>query len=159
MADENNNVAAASGVEAVDGVKAKTTKKQRSPKREKALAETVPTASTTTTAKTQGSQRKTYSERERAEKLTLIGTQVAKGTATLHEAIKSAGISVPAYYRWKRNGAPAAKKVAKAVSGGHELAELVQLEAENQKLRGQLAEKLRAENVELRKRLGLEQSA
>ena len=48
---------------------------------------------------------------------------------------------------------------SKAVSGGHELAELVQLEAENQKLRGQLAEKLRAENVELRKRLGLEKSA
>ena len=158
MADENNNVATA-GVEAVDGVKAKAVKKQRSPKREKARAETVPAALTTATAKTRGTQRKTYSERERAEKLTLIGTQVAKGKATLQEAIKSTGISVQTYYQWKRNGAPAANTVAKAVSGGHELAELVQLEAENQKLRGQLAEKLRAENVELRKRLGLEKSA
>lgn len=39
---------------------------------------------------------------------------------------------------------------------GDELADLVQLEEENQRLRKRLAEKLRAENAELRKRLGLE---
>ncbi|PDT41633.1 transcriptional regulator, partial [Sinorhizobium fredii] len=36
------------------------------------------------------------------------------------------------------------------------LADLVQLEEENQRLRKRLAEKLRAENAELRKRLGLD---
>ncbi|MDX2330374.1 transcriptional regulator, partial [Sinorhizobium medicae] len=35
-------------------------------------------------------------------------------------------------------------------------ADLVELEAENQKLRKRLAEKLRGENAELRKRLGLD---
>lgn len=158
MAGENNNVAAAVGVEAVDGVKTKATKKQNSPKRETAIAEATHAASKAASVKTPGTPRKTYSERERAEKLNLIGTQVAQGRATLQEAIKSTGISVQTYYQWKRNGAPATTKVAKAVSGGYELAELVQLEAENQQLRGLLAEKLRAENLELRKRLGLDKS-
>lgn len=158
MTDEGNNVAAAASVEAVGDVKAKAQEKQRSPKREKAVAETIPTASTTAAAKTPRRPRKTYSDRERAGKLTLISTQVAKGKATLQEAIKSVGISVQTYYQWKRNGAPAITKV-KAVSGGHDLAELVQLEVENRKLRSLLAEKLRAENCELRKRLGLNKPA
>jgi hypothetical protein len=36
-----------------------------------------------------------------------------------------------------------------------EFADLIALEAENQKLRRSLAEKLRAENADLRKKLGL----
>jgi putative transposase len=41
------------------------------------------------------------------------------------------------------------------VLAGDELADLVQLEQENLRLRKVLAEKLRAENADLRKRLGL----
>jgi hypothetical protein len=43
-----------------------------------------------------------------------------------------------------------------ATSGGDEMADLLQLEAENQKLRKMLAEKLRAENADLRKKLNLD---
>jgi len=150
MADENS-VPAADGVEASDGVKAITVKKQRSPKRNK--AEMVPAASKVAPVKTPSPLRRTFSDSEKAEKLDLIGKQVAKGKAPLKEAIKSAGISVPTYYQWKRSEKPAAKSVS---GGGHELAELVQLEEENQRLRMLLAEKLKAENVELRKRLRLD---
>jgi putative transposase len=155
MADENNSVPATAGVETVDGVKSMAVKKPRSPKREKAAAEKVPPVSKVAAEKPAAPKRKTYSDREKAEKLNLISTQVAKGKAALQEAIKSAGISVQTYYQWKRSDKPAVNKVEKTSSGGHDLAELVQLEEENQKLRVQLAEKLRAENVELRKRLGL----
>ena len=40
-------------------------------------------------------------------------------------------------------------------SAGDEMADLLQLEEENQRLRKQLAEKLRAENADLRKKLNL----
>jgi hypothetical protein len=43
-----------------------------------------------------------------------------------------------------------------ATSAGDEMADLLQLEAENQKLRKMLAEKLRAENADLRKKLSLD---
>jgi hypothetical protein len=43
-----------------------------------------------------------------------------------------------------------------AASAGDEMADLLQLEAENQKLRKLLAEKLRAENADLRKKLKLD---
>jgi hypothetical protein len=43
-----------------------------------------------------------------------------------------------------------------ATSAGDEMADLLQLEAENQKLRKMLAEKLRAENADLRKKLNLD---
>jgi hypothetical protein len=42
-----------------------------------------------------------------------------------------------------------------ATAAGDEMADLLQLEAENQKLRNMLAEKLRAENADLRKKLNL----
>ncbi len=53
--------------------------------------------------------------------------------------------------------APTADQVAgnAATSAGDEMADLLQLEAENQKLRKMLAEKLRAENADLRKKLNL----
>ncbi|MBD8653797.1 transcriptional regulator [Rhizobium sp. CFBP 13726] len=54
--------------------------------------------------------------------------------------------------------APTADQIAgdAATSAGDEMADLLQLEAENQKLRKMLAEKLRAENADLRKKLNLD---
>ena len=54
--------------------------------------------------------------------------------------------------------APKADQIAgdAAASAGDEMADLLQLEAENQKLRKMLAEKLRAENADLRKKLNLD---
>ncbi|WP_341538104.1 transposase, partial [Sinorhizobium medicae] len=71
----------------------------------------------------------------------------------------SAGISEQTYYHWKGAGKPGEQKAGnstKSLPVGDELADLVQLEEENQRLRKRLAEKLRAENAELRKRLGLD---
>ncbi|AUX79300.1 transposase [Sinorhizobium fredii] len=98
-----------------------------------------------------------YSDNERAEKLAAIEARTSGGE-TLKAAIKGAGISEQTYYQWKRAGAPVEEPKAKAEAnaGLETLADLVALEEENQRLRIRLAEKLRAENVELRKRLGLD---
>jgi hypothetical protein len=57
-----------------------------------------------------------------------------------------------------QNPAPNPEQIADdaATSAGDEMADLLQLEAENQKLRKMLAEKLRAENADLRKKLNLD---
>lgn len=149
MAEENNGSVVADETDAI------AVKKQRAPRRSKAAAELSKAPSKAEPAKAPIVKRKTYGEREKAEKLKLIATQIAQGTTPLQQVVKNAGISVQTYYQWKRSEKPVTKKAEKAVSGGSELAELVQLEAENNRLRALLAEKLRAENVELRKRLGL----
>lgn len=151
MADESNTgpIAAVTATEAE--VKTPKAKKQRAPRRQKAVAVPVQAESKAAAAKP-----RRYSEQERGEKLKLIGTQVAAGTSTLRDAIKNAGISEQTYYQWKRAAKPADQKDEKAVQVSSGLADLVQLEEENQRLRKILAEKLRAENAELRKRLGLD---
>ncbi|QFI70615.1 SyrB2 transcriptional regulator (plasmid) [Sinorhizobium alkalisoli] len=108
-------------------------------------------------SKTPAARPRRYSEQEKSEKLKLIETQVSEGS-TLKDAIKSAGISEQTYYHWKGAAKPVVQKDTKSTKplpAGDELADLVQLEEENQRLRKLLAEKLRAENAELRKRLGL----
>ncbi|MFC0808568.1 transposase [Ensifer sp. P24N7] len=150
MADESNAAPVAAPVADAE-VKAPTAKRQRSPRPQKAASE--PAQSKTPAAKRRG-----YSEQEKSEKLRLIETQVGEG-GTLKDAIKSAGISEQTYYHWKAAAKPAEPKgtnSTKPVPAGDELADLVQLEEENQRLRKRLAEKLRAENAELRKRLGLD---
>ena len=115
-----------------------------------------------TTAK--GSTGQRYTVKERAEKIAEIETRLSEGL-NIKAAIKEDGISEQTYYRWKRNAAPKDKpekpvpqpKVEKKSGRVLEtLEDLVTLEAENIRLRTQLAEKLRAENAELRKRLGME---
>jgi len=150
MADESNAAPVAEAGATDAEVKAPTAKRQRSPRPQKAASE--PAQSKTSAAKRRG-----YSEQEKSKKLRLIETQVGEG-GTLKDAIKSAGISEQTYYHWKGAAKPAEPKGTKSTKpnpAGDELADLVQLEEENQRLRKQLAEKLRAENAELRKRLGL----
>jgi putative transposase len=151
MADESNTGPLSAVAEANTEAKTPTAKRQRSPRRPKAATEPVRTASKAPAAKP-----RRYSEQERMEKLKLIETQVSEGKSTLKDAIKSAGISEQTYYQWKRTAKPADRQDEKPVSAGDELADLVQLEQENKRLRKILAEKLRAENAELRKRLGLD---
>ena len=158
MTDESNTgpVAAVVGVDTE--VKTPAAKKQRSPRRQKVAPEPVQPVSKAA-AKSPTAKPSRSSEHERAEKLKLIEKQVAGGISTLKAAIKSAGISAQTYYVWKRVAKPA-KLVKrgndKPVSTVDALADLVQLEAENQRLRKILAEKLRTENAELRKKLGLD---
>jgi putative transposase len=156
MADENNiePIAPAAGTDAE--VKAPAAKKLRSPGRQKTPVEPVRTAPKAAAAKSQTSNHRNYSAEERNAKLELIGTQISEGASTLKDAIKSAGISEQTYYKWKRTMKPVEQTEAKHVPIDDEIADLVQLEEENKRLRKILAEKLRAENAELRKRLGLD---
>jgi hypothetical protein len=101
--------------------------------------------------------------------------KAAPGTASAAVSAQPAAASDAAAVKPKRgrkaksdDGAPGAKRVpvkrvpkavqaatAPSVAAVDEFAELLQLEEENQRLRKQLAEKLRAENADLRKRLNL----
>nr|WP_201009234.1 transposase [Rhizobium rhizogenes]QCL09552.1 putative transcriptional regulator syrB2 [Rhizobium rhizogenes] len=156
MVDESNTGPVAAVVGTETEVKTPAAKKPRSPRRQKTTAESVRPVAKAIAAKVPTAKSSRSSEQERAEKLKLIETQVAAGTSSLKDAIKSASISEQTYYNWKRTLRPVDQRQEKPAPAGDELADLVQLEQENQRLRKILAEKLRAENAELRKRLGLD---
>ncbi|PBB29427.1 transcriptional regulator [Mesorhizobium sp. WSM3866] len=90
--------------------------------------------------------RKIYSEKERAQMLAQIEKSISGG-ATHKAAVKQTGISEQTYYQWK--------KAAPAASNGDDLKDLVALEGENKRLKSLLAERLRKENAELKRKLGL----
>jgi putative transposase len=90
--------------------------------------------------------RKTYSERERAQKLGEIEKQTARGESA-QAAVKKAGISAQTYYQWKKAAGQAPQRDG--------LKDLVKLEEENARLKKLLADRLRKENADLRKKLGL----
>ena len=89
--------------------------------------------------------RRAYSEKERAQKLGEIEKQTGQGES-VKDAVKNAGISEQTYYQWKRAAGP---------TPGDGLKDLVKLEEENVRLKKLLADRLRKENAELRKKLGL----
>ncbi|AOF93711.1 hypothetical protein [Sinorhizobium sp. RAC02] len=135
MADVNNTIE--NGEVASTEVNAPVQKKQRAPRRAKSTPDSkAASLETATVAK----QRKKHGANAG------IDTNVAVIT---EKPIKT---------RAKRT--PAAVKPAKAIAKASapaldEMAELLQLEEENKRLRQTLAEKLRSENADLRKRLGL----
>ncbi|WP_371813641.1 transposase [Ensifer sp. ENS07] len=96
-----------------------------------------------------------FSAEEKRAKLAFIGAQVA-GASTLKDAVKSAGISEQTYYNWKNSVKPDREPSGDTLSVSDGFAELVEVEAENRRLRKILSEKLRAENADLRKKLGLD---
>jgi putative transposase len=151
MADEQNNEPGNSTTEAGNEGTAPVQRKRRSPGSRAAPAGA---GSRKVTSPSPTAKSRRYSEGEKAEKLRQIEAQLAEG-ATLKAAANSAGISGQTYYQWKRSAAAHAQPEIKPVSKLETLADLVELEAENQRLRKLLAEKLRAENAELRKRLGV----
>lgn len=90
--------------------------------------------------------RKTYSEKERAGKLSQIEKAIAGG-ATIKNAVGQSGISEQTYYHWK--------KATAATPESDYLRDLLALEEENKRLKKMLAEHLRKENAELKNKLGL----
>ncbi|RWB25295.1 MAG: transcriptional regulator, partial [Mesorhizobium sp.] len=66
---------------------------------------------------------------------------------SIKAAVQNAGISEQTYYHWKR--------AAGQTTQSDELKDLVKLEEENARLKKLLADRLRKENAELRKKLGL----
>lgn len=91
--------------------------------------------------------RKIYSEKERARKLGEIEKQIGQGETT-KAAVQKAGISEQTYYQWKKQPSGQTKQ-------SDELKDLVKLEEENARLKKLLADRLRKENADLRKKLGL----
>ncbi|PSJ63157.1 transposase [Pseudaminobacter soli (ex Li et al. 2025)] len=91
--------------------------------------------------------RKVYSAKERAQLLGEIEQSISRGES-IRSAVKRAGISEQTYYHWKKAAAP--------VSESNDLKDLLALEDENKRLKSLLAERLRKENAELRKKLGLD---
>ncbi|MBP1847382.1 putative transposase [Rhizobium petrolearium] len=112
-----------------------------------------PRAATSAAAK---SKRRGLTAEEKQQKIDQIEAQVSGG-ATLKDAVKTAGISDQTYYQWKKAlMQPAVQDLTgTAASDDEEWAEFVALEEENRRLRKLLSEKLRTENAELRRRLGL----
>lgn len=95
------------------------------------------------------------SDADKLEKIRQIEAAVAGGE-TLKDAVGTASISDQTYYTWKKAVAlPAAGPSSSAVAVDDEFVEFMQLEEENRRLRKLLGEKLRTENAELRKRLGI----
>ena len=90
-------------------------------------------------------------ELEKLDRVRHIDEHVAAGD-TLKAAVEKAGISDQTYYQWKKALGPAPQS---GIPEDDEFAEFVHLEEENRRLRKRLAEKLRAENADLRRRLGL----
>jgi hypothetical protein len=90
-------------------------------------------------------RRKTYSEKERAQILAKIEKATGRGTST-KAAVSEAGVSEQTYYQWKR--------AAETAAPTDDLKDLLALEEENKRLKKQLAERLRQENAELKRKLG-----
>lgn len=99
-------------------------------------------------------RRRKYTPAERASILASIEKATRGGKTTLKAALRQAEVSEQTYYNWK-NAASKKESIPSAGLSDDDLATLVALEAENLKLRRELAAKLRAENEELRRRLGL----
>ena len=145
MADENNTGSIAESVGTDASAKTPAPKKQRAPRRQKAVAEATAAPSLAKTAKVPRDRRK-RGEQAGEAKPALAETQVA-GKSTAKDVIKGV--------RRKRTARPTEQAVATPVPLIDEMADLIQLEEENKRLRKTLADKLRAENADLRKRLGL----
>ncbi|TCQ73060.1 putative transposase [Ochrobactrum sp. BH3] len=100
---------------------------------------------------------KKYTPEQRASILAAVERATKGGKTTLKAALQQLEVSEQTYYNWKNAAgktAPAAAKAKTTAGASDDLKTLIALEAENLKLRKELAAKLRAENEELRRRLG-----
>ena len=129
MADENENGATGELLATETPIEAPAPKKQRAPRRSKAEMAAASTAKSPKVSK----KRAVKTEAVPAPAETAVAKATAKGRTK-----SSSPIVVPA---------------ATSVAASDDMADLVQLEQENKQLRLALAEKLRAENADLRKRL------
>jgi hypothetical protein len=146
MADDNNTDSIAQAIETDTPAKTQAQKKPSAPRRQKAAAEATVIASTAEAVKIPRGRRRRV-EQAGETTLTPLETQVANQRKTRgpNKGAKKT--------RATRQPGEVAKTSAPAID---EFAELIQLEEENKRLRKTLADKLRAENADLRKRLGLD---
>ena len=93
-------------------------------------------------------KRKTYSEKERAQKVGQIKKAIGSGDS-VKVAVGKAEISEQTYYQWLRASQPETK------GGDFDLERLAALEKENKDLMKQLEERLLKQNAELKRKLGI----
>lgn len=169
MADENNTNVSENATEtkvvktAVAKPKVRATRKKSDTKSAKSAVASVakssgPASKTVSVqkaaSKTEPATRtvKRYTPAQRASLLAAVEKATSSGS-TLKTALQKLEVSEQTYYNWK-NATGKAKPAAAKGSPVNDLQALINLEAENLALRKELANKLRAENAELRKRLG-----
>ncbi len=145
MADETNTGLITEVAVTDTTAKMPALKKQRAPRRQKAVAET--TAASLATAAQLPKTRRKRGEQAGEAKLKAGVAQVTVKSAK-NDAIKVVGR--------KRTPKPTEQTAKALFPAVNEMAELIQLEEENKRLRKALADKLRTENSDLRKRLGLD---
>jgi hypothetical protein len=144
MVDENDT-GTTSEVAATAAPVETPAKKQRAPRKPKAAAEAAAPASSAATvrsAKLPRKKRGANAEETPAVGEAPVAAKVGRkiGTRGPGKAKLASSDKVP---------------TAAAVTAGDEMGDLLQLEEENKQLRKTLAEKLRTENADLRKRLGV----
>jgi hypothetical protein len=145
MADEDNAGAVLVGAETNMPVKAPAVKKQRARRVKKPALETTAAPSIATTEKVKRGRRKRSEETDDVNVATAAPAAGKRGAKAAPQVQKSGT-------RVKRVRQP----IETPTSAIDEMAELLMLEEENKRLRKSLAEKLRGENADLRKRLGLD---
>ena len=143
MADESNANSNTAAAVADAPTKAPEPKKQRGPRRPKAATDMM--GGLTVSKPPRG-------RRKRSEQA--AGETVS--SAEIPVVGKRRGRGITKEDGRKRQEKRADQPVAAPVAALDEMADLIQLEEENKRLRKTLAEKLRAENADLRKRLGLD---
>lgn len=138
MADENDPLAVTDTAAPAPAVK-----KQRAPRRKKADIEAAASTSNSIVVKSPRGRRK------RVEK-------DAAAAATEQAPAKRGRPAASAKIAGAKRGRKSASQSAFVPSSAaDEMADLLQLEEENKRLRQDLAEKLRSENADLRRRLGI----
>ncbi|MDK4731506.1 SyrB2 regulator [Rhizobium sp. CNPSo 3490] len=143
MADENNT-SPATGVSETNAPTKAGVKKKRAPRRQKQAAEPASAATEAVAEPLPAPGAAKPAGRGRGRKPRSIETKPSDAKGTLKR-------------RGRNKIAKPAEQTATAFAPViDELEDLIQLEEENKRLRKLLAEKLRQENTELRKRLGLD---
>lgn len=143
MADEYETSPAIEGAEASPPVTAAEPKKQRKPRQKKVIAEAASPVSAPATVK---------GPRKKSGAHSVETTKASNDTLAVSESKPSRGRKPGPQPRATKTTAAVPLSVVEAPLD--EIADFVALEAENRRLRQALSEKLRAENADLRKRLG-----
>jgi hypothetical protein len=136
MADETETGEQIDVVAAEAPIEAPVSKKQRAPRRSKAEIDAAAAAKSP----------KVRQKRTAQTEVASVSTATTGRAATRKTAAKGLANARPGSH-------PATSPAP--VTASDEMADLLQLEEDNKKLRQALAEKLRAENADLRKRLGV----
>jgi putative transposase len=146
MADEDNAGTVLDGAETNMPVTTPAVKKQRARRAQKPALEATVAPAIAKVEKVKRARRKRGEQTDDVNVATAAPPSVSKRGAKAASLVQKGGTRVNR----------AQQSVETPTSAADEMAELLKLEEENTRLRKSLADKLRSENADLRKRLGLD---